>query len=146
VEGLTIRPLAPEDAGSILRITREAPEAASWPVESLLQLPGWVAAMEGKVVGFVIARAVADEMEILNLAVEPAGRRQGIGGALLDNALAFGRRSGARRAFLEVRESNRGARRFYERHEFAVIGRRPRYYRDPIEDALVMARGLEAAA
>jgi ribosomal-protein-alanine N-acetyltransferase len=146
VEGLTIRPLAPDDAGAILRITRESPEAAFWPEESLLQAPGWVAATEGNVVGFAIARAVAGEMEILNLAVDPAGRRRGIGSALLDSALAFGRRAGARRAFLEVRESNGGARGFYERHGFAVIGRRPRYYRDPIEDALVMARGLEAAA
>jgi ribosomal-protein-alanine N-acetyltransferase len=63
----------------------------------------------------------------------------------VDFALEHGRRAGATRIFLEVRESNLGARRFYEQRGFAVTGRRLRYYRQPDEDALLMARAVAAA-
>jgi ribosomal-protein-alanine N-acetyltransferase len=142
MEGLTLRPHSPEDAAGILRISRRSPQAASWPVESYQGLPGWVAERDGRVVGFLMARAVADEFEILNVAVAPEDRCGGVGGRLLEAALAFGEQAGARRAFLEVRESNLAAQRFYQRHGFTVIARRPRYYQDPLEDALVMSRAL----
>lgn len=139
MEGLTIRPLEKSDGAAIERIARQSPEAARWRPHSYEGLPGWVAESRAGVVGFVVARSVADEMEILNLAVDPAERRRGVGGALLDTALGCGRRDGARRAWLEVRESNRAARCFYERHGFVVAGRRRRYYSGPEEDALLMA-------
>jgi ribosomal-protein-alanine N-acetyltransferase len=142
---MTIRPLATADAEAIERITRLSPEAAQWPVESYEGLPAWVAESEGRVVGLLVARIAADEMEILNLAVEPESRRRGTGTTLLDFALEHGRRAGATRIFLEVRESNLGARRFYEQRGFAVTGRRLRYYRQPDEDALLMARAVAAA-
>jgi ribosomal-protein-alanine N-acetyltransferase len=143
MEGLTIRPLRPADADAIERITGESPEAAHWSAEGYLALPGWVAENASGVLGFLLARVAADEMEILNLAVTPSARQQGVGSALLGAAVAHGSRSGAFRVFLEVRESNLGARRFYERHGFLVTGRRPRYYRGPDEDALIMGRTLD---
>jgi [ribosomal protein S18]-alanine N-acetyltransferase len=142
MEGLTIRPLAAGDGAAIERITRSSPEAANWPAETYAELSGWVAETSAGVIGFIAARAVAGEMEVLNLAVDPVGRRSGAGRALLDAALDAGRNAGARRAYLEVRESNRAARRFYERRGFAMIGERPRYYSDPEEDAILMARDL----
>jgi [ribosomal protein S18]-alanine N-acetyltransferase len=142
VEGLTIRPIDPADAAALERIMAQSPEAAEWPVESYGGYPGWVAETEGEVAGFLVAHIAADELEILNLAVEPARRRRGIGSRLLDQALVFGRQSGARRAFLEVRESNNAAREFYASRGFAAIARRRGYYRQPVEDALLMARGL----
>ena len=81
-------------------------------------------------------------MEILNLAVDPAKRRLGAGRALAQAALAEGAARGAARAFLEVRESNAAALAFYARLGFSVAGRRPDYYRDPQEAAILMARGL----
>lgn len=122
------------------RITALSPEAAHWPAQSYLGLPGWVAESDAGVVGLVVTGVAADEMEILNLAVEPDWRRRGVGTALVETALEHGRRSGAKRVFLEVRESNQAARGFYRRQGFAVAGRRPRYYRRPDEDAVVMAR------
>jgi ribosomal-protein-alanine acetyltransferase len=137
---MTIRPLDGADAEAVERITRLSPEAADWPMGSYSGLPAWVAESEGRVVGLLVARIAADEMEILNLAVDPESRRRGAGTALVDVALEHGRRAGAARVFLEVRESNLAARRFYERRGFAVTGRRSRYYRQPEEDALLMTR------
>jgi ribosomal-protein-alanine N-acetyltransferase len=144
VEGLTIRPLRSSDAESVERITALSPEAAHWPAQSYLGLPGWVAESEAGVVGLLVARVAADEMEILNLAVDPRWRRRGAGTALVEAALDHGLRAGAARVFLEVRETNGAARRFYQQQGFAVTGRRVRYYHQPEEDALIMAREVGA--
>src|SRR5205085_4757752 len=81
-----------------------------------------------RIVGYVVAWFVADEGEIANLAVREPTRRQGIGAALLDGAIAEGLRRGARNLYLEVRESNDAARRLYASRGFEEIGRRKRYY------------------
>ncbi|MCC7193959.1 MAG: tRNA (adenosine(37)-N6)-threonylcarbamoyltransferase complex dimerization subunit type 1 TsaB [Gemmatimonadaceae bacterium] len=104
-----------------------------------------VAERAGSMAGFVIVLAAADEAEIANLAVAPAGRRQGAGGALVAAALAEAARLGARRAFLEVRESNAAAQALYRRVGFDEVGRRHRYYDMPDEDAIVMRCNLPAA-
>lgn len=137
---MTIRRLRAADIEAVERITALSPEAAHWPAQSYLGLPGWVAESEAVVVGLLVARVAAEEMEILNLAVEPRWRRRGVGTALVEAAIEHARRAGVARVFLEVRESNRVARRFYRRQGFAVAGRRVGYYRRPDEDALVMAR------
>src|SRR2546426_12222133 len=95
-----------------------------------------------RVVGFVIARRLAGEMEILNLGVEPVARRRGTATRLLEAALKLGLRRGAKKAFLEVRASNTGAIAFYQRMSFGLAGRRPCYYTDPTEDALMLSRQL----
>ena len=83
MEGLTIRPLERSDAEAVERIVSLSPEAARWSPDGYLALPGWVAEESEGVEGFLFARVAADEMEVLNLAVEPAGRERGVGGALL---------------------------------------------------------------
>lgn len=103
----------------------------------------WVAEREERIAGFLIVRVAADEMEILNLAVEPAARCRSVGRALLQGALWWALQNSARRAFLEVRFSNAVARQFYEAHGFAPAGTRPNYYTDPGEDALVLVRNLD---
>lgn len=143
MEGMTVRPLGAADAEAVDRITGESPEAARWRTSSYQGLPGWVAEDGTGVVGFLFARVAVDEMEILNVAVAPAARERGAGSALLAAAVDHGRREHATRIFLEVRESNVRARRFYERRGFVVTGRRPRYYHHPEEDALVMTRALD---
>jgi ribosomal-protein-alanine N-acetyltransferase len=93
-------------------------------------------------VAYCSFRTVADEMEVLGLAVTPGCRRQGLGRWLLRLALSRGRREGARRAFLEVRPSNGPAIALYDGMGFRGAGRRRGYYKDPVEDALVLSRSL----
>ena len=99
----------------------------------------WVAKQGARRVGFLAARRVADEVHVLSLAVDPARRRRGVAGALLEVALRDEMARGARTALLEVRASNRAARAFYAGNGFVAVGRRSRYYADG-EDALLMTR------
>jgi ribosomal-protein-alanine N-acetyltransferase len=124
------------------------PEAAPWSADySRLALQGdlsaRVAEEEGIVCGLVVFRTMADEAEILNLAVASARRRRGFGSRLMEDALAACKTAGAKRIFLEVRESNDAARKFYLRMGLTEVGRRRDYYSHPIEDALVLARTVE---
>jgi ribosomal-protein-alanine N-acetyltransferase len=95
-------------------------------------------AMTSRVLGYVVAWFVLDEAEIANLAVSDDIRRAGIGARLLDHALDAAKQRHARIVFLEVRESNAAARTLYASRGFAVAGRRAKYYRKPLEDALVL--------
>src|SRR5207247_3539019 len=88
------------------------------------------------VAGFCAFWLVFDEIHINNVAMRPAYRGRGLGTALLTHVLGEARRLGARRATLEVRSSNEGARRLYEHLGFRVAGTRRNYYSHPVEDAL----------
>jgi len=101
---------------------------------------------ECRVAGFCAFWLVFDEVHINNVALRPQFRAQGIGTALLQHVLAEARRLGARRATLEVRASNEGARRLYERLGFYVAGVRRHYYTEPVEDALILWREEGAPA
>ncbi|MDP9097265.1 MAG: GNAT family N-acetyltransferase [Pseudomonadota bacterium] len=87
--------------------------------------------------GFILARSVADEAEILTLAVDPAAQRGGIGRALLTHAVDAAASRGAGAMFLEVAETNEAARALYAACGFREVGRRQRYYAGGI-DALVL--------
>jgi len=144
---LAIRKLAASDVPAVSAILHESPEAALWSSESLRQLASadpaaWVAELNSVLVGFLIGRIVADEFEILNMAVSHAHRRSGIGSRLLESALKFSRTVGSARAYLEVRASNGPALALYKRHGFTECGRRAEYYRDPLEDALLLCLRL----
>ncbi|WP_192499184.1 GNAT family N-acetyltransferase [Skermanella pratensis] len=95
---------------------------------------------EPRPVGFVLARVAAGEGEIITIGIEPAARRAGAGGALLDAAAGAARDCGAESLFLEVAEDNNPALRLYRRRKFLEIGRRPNYYRriDGAVAAIVM--------
>jgi len=103
-----------------------------------------VAATRGGVDGYVIAQDAADEGEILNLAVAPARHRGGIGRALVEQVLRTLAERGVRQVFLEVRDSNAAARALYEGVGFEEVGRRTRYYRRPVEDAIVLRAAIPA--
>jgi ribosomal-protein-alanine N-acetyltransferase len=94
------------------------------------------------VVGYVVAWFAADEGEIANLAVAPSGWGSGTGRRLLNAALQAAQTRGAAAVYLEVRDSNDRARRLYHSSGFEEIGRRRRYYRRPVEDAIVLRRTL----
>jgi len=95
---------------------------------------------ERPVVGFCAFWLVVDEIHINNVAVLPELRGQGIGSALMRRVFDEAHGLGARRATLEVRASNDGARRLYERLGFYVAGTRRDYYTNPVEDALILWR------
>ena len=88
--------------------------------------------------GYLVFWVVLDEMHILNLAVHPGHRRRSIARRLLAEALAQARTLGAELAWLEVRPSNLPALALYESFGFRPVGRRPRYYEDTHEDALLL--------
>jgi len=101
----------------------------------------------GKVIGYIVCWVVADELHILDLAMLPAWRRQGIARQLVLAAVRQGARRGASRAFLEVRTSNEAAFSLYEGLGFARTIVREGYYDQPIENAVVMSlerEGVEA--
>jgi ribosomal-protein-alanine N-acetyltransferase len=91
----------------------------------------------GDPIGFVLARAIAGEAEIVAIGVNPARRRNGAGAALLEGAIELARVAGAEAVFLEVAENNNQACQLYTRRGFIKIGRRPNYYRQ--KDAAVAA-------
>lgn len=93
---------------------------------------------EAVVGGYLVAWFVVDEGEIANVAVHPDWRRRGVGAALLDDVLAAARASGVRTLYLEVRASNAAAQALYASRGFHPVGRRRRYYVDPVEDALLL--------
>ena len=123
-----------DDLERVEAIQKASPEASQWTVSDYLYYSFLVAEIDGAVAGFAVWRGVdVDEWELLNIAVDPAFRGRGVGRALID-ALPAGR------VFLEVRESNAGARRLYEQCGFAGIGKRRRYYQHPAEDGIVLER------
>jgi ribosomal-protein-alanine N-acetyltransferase len=95
-----------------------------------------------ELIGFFLARAIYENLEILKIGVLPGCQRQGIGTHLIENAYAEGIRRGCNRCFLEVRKSNQIAIQFYYNHNFRIAGTRPDYYTDPVEDAWIMERAL----
>lgn len=92
------------------------------------------------VVGHVVTWFLLDEAELANLAVAPAARGRGVGGALLAAAVATAEARGITTMYLEVRASNNAALALYGSRGFREVGRRPSYYRRPVEDALILRR------
>ncbi len=150
VDPCGIRTARPEDVPRIASI-----EAASFPdpwsagdFEELLVSPPvliWVGSVGHEdVEGYLLVRWAAGVAEILNLAVDPKVRRRHLADALLAHGLAALQGRAVEEIFLEVRQSNRPAVELYRRHGFALVGVRRRYYRKPVEDALVLRRRLDS--
>lgn len=141
---MKIRPVELRDVGAIYAIQSACPELAQWPMADYAraargEMAGWVAEENAEVTGFLVARRVGSDAEVLNFAVRAPSRRRGVGAGLLRESIAWAETFHAEKVFLEVRASNAGALRFYEHQGFQVVGRRPRYYANPPEDALVLS-------
>jgi ribosomal-protein-alanine N-acetyltransferase len=148
LNSFTIEPLVgEEDLKGVLEVESES-FANPWTREmydSELRNPDvchiYVARISGcQVAGFCAFWLVVDQMHVNNLAVRPSYRGRGLGSALISHALMEAFRSGAQFSILEVRRSNAEARKLYERFGFKVVGTRLAYYKNPIEDALVLRR------
>ncbi len=146
-----IRPMAGPDLPAVSAIDR-ASFTLPWPANSyrfeLYENPSsllYVAeAGDERIVGMIVVWVIIDEAHIATIAVEPAWRGRGIAQELMAAALVEAIRKGAVSATLEVRQHNFHAQRLYRRFRFDEVGRRPRYYHDNHEDALIMtASGLD---
>ena len=150
---MMIRPLRPGEGKRAAELVRACPGAVDWPADDYERLAAdagpervclIVEQPPGTLAGLLVACTVAEEAELLNIAVLPEQRRLGLGTELLAEALRRLAAAGARKIWLEVRESNQPALVFYRQHGFTVLGRRRAYYRAPMEDALLLGRELHA--
>jgi ribosomal-protein-alanine N-acetyltransferase len=136
------RPATEDDVTALLAVEAEAFSVLVWPADTFLRYECTVADIGGQIAGFLVSRqtfggdeTAPPEREILNLAVAPAYRRQGIATALMH--LEFRKKA---TFVLEVRESNSAAQALYRQLGFAEISRRRDYYDHPRESAIVMQR------
>jgi [ribosomal protein S18]-alanine N-acetyltransferase len=125
----------PRDLAEIRVIQAACPQSAQWDPIQYLNYDLLVATLGIHLTGFLVGRTLEPrEHELLNLAVAPEFRRQGIGrelvGAWLEGAPGS--------VYLEVRASNRAARLFYKSLGFEEVSTRPEYYHDPPEPAIVL--------
>jgi len=149
---MKVRQFDREDLSYILAIQGKNAQAAQWPAseyERLANEPGGMILVAGletmtpeKLLGFAAFHRVIDEAELQNIAVDPEHQHQGVGRALLEEARKRLLEAGAKRVFLEVRRSNRPALALYYSVGFGVHSLRKDYYRDPPEDAYVLALEL----
>lgn len=144
---VVIREMSPDDIPEVARIERESfttPWAeTSFRTELYSRFAVTrVAVLDDAVVGYICIRQIVDECHLMDLAVHPGYRRRGIATLLLNNVLPDIEASACRSLYLEVRMSNRAAKRLYEKFGFRVVGIRKNYYVNPPEHALVMMRPL----
>ncbi|MGE0722990.1 MAG: GNAT family N-acetyltransferase [Alphaproteobacteria bacterium] len=148
---IAIGPAGPADAAWLAALHARAFPDEPWTEDAFRTLLGQagvavaVASDAEGPIGLVLWRRAADEAEILTIGVRPERRSAGIGGRLLDRALAGA--ADARAVFLEVADDNAAARALYARRGFVAVGRRAGYYHRAgrIVDALVLRRAAAAA-
>ena len=143
---LTFRRLCADDAQAMFSLEKRC-FSQPWTVEQCLaafRQPAFAAfGLMQKTAGlaaYISFYHSADELEILNIAVTPERRRQGLGRRVLGMALQVAGKMGIKKSLLEVRESNIPAIGLYESFDFRPVGRRRNYYRAPDEDALIYER------
>ncbi|WP_099831545.1 ribosomal protein S18-alanine N-acetyltransferase [Streptococcus suis] len=128
-------------AGAVLAVMESVYETSPWTLEQIAssmssQDEDYYLAYKGQeLVGFLAVQTVLDEMEILQIAVKADFQRLGIASQLMAAVMDW---DGD--IFLEVRESNSAAQALYTRQRFTKIGKRKDYYRNPVEDAVIMKR------
>jgi len=148
-ETTLVRPMGIEDLEQVL-VIENLSFRLPWPASAyqyeLSQNPLsllWVAETgllngKTKIAGMIVVWLIVDEVHIATLAVHPEHRHKGFAHSLLTTALIESIHRGMRAATLEVRVSNLAAQQLYDGFRFKIVGRRPRYYRDNNEDALIM--------
>ena len=140
---IVIRTMSERDSSAVWELEKKC-FSVPWSEESIRAMFSekgyWnlTARDDGSLVGYIGMKAVLDEADITNVAVDPDRRRQGIGKMLLRGLLAKAGELGIRRIFLEVRVSNTAARALYEQAGFRTVDVRKNYYEKPKEDAYIM--------
>lgn len=141
---MIIRKMTIDDIEQVISIDRIS-FSLPWPERSfrfdLTDNPAsrcWVAEIDGKVVGTIVAWLIVDEVHVATIATHPDFRRLGVARKLLAHTLQHLKEEGAQSSFLEVRASNFAAQEMYRKFGYEESGIRPRYYKDNDEDALLM--------
>lgn len=150
MEKIEIRHYSPEMLRDVIAIER-ASFSCPWSLESFEQ----AGTMEnsifltvcegGMAVGFGCILLAAEEGELVDIAVSPEYRKRGLGQMLMTALLEKAAERGTEVLYLEVRQSNTPARSLYEKNGFAAIGVRKKYYKNPVEDAVLMRCELSPA-
>jgi [ribosomal protein S18]-alanine N-acetyltransferase len=146
----SIRPMSTADLDRVLDLAGRLPGAPQWPLsayetaireDSQPRRVALVAAglAPGEIAGFVVASVVPPQSELESIAVAPESQRKGLGGLLFKALLVELRQLGVTELTLEVRSSNSAAIGFYKALGLHFTGLRPRYYVDPVENAVMMA-------
>lgn len=142
---LLIRKMTLEDIPAVIQLDHVS-FSLPWPERSfrfeVTDNPAsrcWVAEIDRRIAGMVVAWLFVNEVHIATIATHPDFRRLGIGSRLLSHTLLQALEEGARSSFLEVRESNLAAQELYRKFGYEEAGRRRRYYRDNDEDAILMS-------
>lgn len=149
-----IRRMTPADLDRVTKIARSLKNAPAWPLASYLAAldpqsqPRRIAlvAVDGEscaVMGFLVAVLLQPQAELETIAVAAQGQRRGLGRRLFAAMVAELTREQVTEVILEARASNQPALGLYRVLGFVETGRRPRYYADPVEDAVLM--GLKLA-
>lgn len=153
---VVVRKALETDLATIVALERETPEAPHWPREEYERLIAasteealkrlLVVAVRGDdLVGFAAGKAVAGVGELEIIAVAKTARRLGVGRALCVRVVEWSQAHGAHVVELEVRRQSEAARGLYSSLGFIEDGVRRAYYRDPVEDAILMHKVVEAA-
>jgi [ribosomal protein S18]-alanine N-acetyltransferase len=160
-----IRRMTPEDLDRVMEIAQSLDHAPQWPHQAYvaaldsLNTPHRIALVAagpypdpnadpnstpetGAVVGFLVASSLPPQAELETIAVSVEAQRRGVAGRLFAAMGEALKQERVREVILEVRPSNRAALAFYRAQGFAETGRRPRYYADPVEDAVLLALRL----
>jgi ribosomal-protein-alanine N-acetyltransferase len=147
-----LRLATPDDIDAILGLERASATAAHWSREQYEALfhpdspPRLCLVAESSgLQAFLVAQTAASEWELENIVVASAARRCGLATQLVHGLLEKARRRGAEAVLLEVRASNAAARALYQGCGFVEQGLRPRYYRDPEEDAVICRLNLASS-
>ncbi len=144
-----VRRMTEADLDRVIEIEQRLTAAPHWPRSAYLAAldpratPLRIALVAeesglGAVAGFVVASLLPPQAELESIAVDLELQRSGLARRLLSALAAELRTAGVMELILEVRASNQPALGFYERSGFVKAGRRPRYYIDPVEDAVLM--------
>jgi ribosomal-protein-alanine N-acetyltransferase len=141
---LSIRKMMVEDIPAVVALDKIS-FSLPWPERSfrfeVTANPAsrcWVAEVDERIAGMIVAWLFVDEVHIATLATHPDFRRQGLAQKLLLHVLKLALQEGAVSSFLEVREGNAAAQEMYRKFGYKESGRRPRYYKDNGEDAILM--------
>ncbi len=145
---MIVRQMRPSDVAAVAAIEARM-FGDPWPAASFTEMLGQrhtvllVGEEDDAVIGYAIGTAVADEGEVLNLAVDAPWQRRGLGRTLVERLLELLEERGSQSLFLEVRASNHAAIGLYQAFGFQPMGRRKGYYRAPREDAVTMVRKID---
>jgi ribosomal-protein-alanine N-acetyltransferase len=151
-KGLSIRAMVESDIDRVMAIAASLPTAPQWGRASYEMAvsfgdgPGRIALVaehSGGLKGFVIAQFLDSLAEVETLGVDVSSQGNGVGASLLLAAVEALRLAQVNEVELEVRPSNERAWRLYERLGFREVGRRRGYYREPVEDAVLLRLALE---